>query len=58
MNGMQMGPPSGGDLMGTLVVVAGALATLYAFVLAFRATLWPGETACDHPKHLILRDDR
>jgi len=58
MNSMQMGPPAGGDLLGTLVVIAGALVTVLAFVLAFRATLWPGETAPDHPKNLILRDDR
>ncbi len=58
MNDMQMGPPSGGDILGTLAVVAGALATLCAFVLAFRATLCPGETSPDHPKNLIFRDDR
>ncbi len=58
MNGMEMGPPSGGDVLGTIVVVVGALATLSAFVLAFRATLWPGETSSDHPKNLIFRDDR
>jgi hypothetical protein len=58
MNDMQMGPPAGGDLAGTLIVVVGAIATLFAFVAAFRATVWPGETAPDHPKHLILRDDR
>jgi hypothetical protein len=55
---MQMGPPAGGDMLGTIVVVAGAIATLASFVLALRATLWPGETALDHPKHLIFRDDR
>jgi hypothetical protein len=55
---MQMAPPSGGDALGTIVVIAGALATLYAFILAFRATLWPGETAPDHPKNLIFKDDR
>jgi hypothetical protein len=55
---MQMGPPAGGDLWGTLVVIAGALVTALAFVLAFRATFWPGETTPDHPKNLILRDDR
>ena len=58
MNGMQMAPPSGGDVLGSIVVVAGAIATLYAFLLAFRATVRPGETAPDHPKHSILRDDR
>ena len=58
MNNMQMAPPAGGDVLGTLVVIAGALVTVLAFVLAFRATFWPGETAPDHPKNIILRDDR
>jgi hypothetical protein len=58
MNGMPMSPPAGGDAAGTVVVIAGALVTLLAFVLAFRATLWPGETAADHPKNIILREDR
>jgi hypothetical protein len=55
---MQMGPPAGGDIPGTIVVIAGAIVTLVAFGLAFRATFWPGETASDHPKNLIFRDDR
>jgi hypothetical protein len=55
---MQMGPPPGGDPLGTIVVIAGTIATALAFVLAFRATVWPGETAADHPKRLILEDDR
>jgi hypothetical protein len=58
MSGMQMGPPPGGDLLGTIVVIAGALVTLLAFVLAFRVTFWPGETAPDHPKNIIFKDDR
>lgn len=58
MNDMQMGPPAGGDLFGTLVVVAGSLATLAAFVWAVWATIRPGETAPEHPKNHILRDDR
>jgi hypothetical protein len=58
MNDMQMGPPTGGDIPGTIVVIVGAFVTLLAFVLAFRATLWPGETASDHPKNLIFKDDR
>lgn len=56
MNGMHMGPPAGGDIAGTIVVVAGALFTLLAFVLAVRATVWPGETAPGHPKNLIFKD--
>jgi hypothetical protein len=55
---MSTAPPPSGDLLGTVVVIAGMLATLAAFVFAFRATLWPGETAPDHPKRSILEDDR
>lgn len=58
MNGMQMGPPHGNDILGVIVVVSGALATLWVFILAFRATLWPGEEEVDHPKYLIFKDDR
>ena len=58
MNEMQMSPPAGGDALGTVVVIAGVVAMLCAFVIAFRVTLWPGETAPDHPKNLILKDDR
>ncbi len=53
-----MGPPAGGDIVGIIVVLAGAVATFLVFVLAFRATLWPSETAPDHPKHLIFKDNR
>lgn len=56
MNGM--GPPGGGDLLGTLVVIAGTIATVYAFVVAVRTTLHPGELEVTHPKQLILKDDR
>ena len=58
MNEMQMGPPPGGDVLGTIVVVGGALATLYAFVMTVWVTLRPGEKGPDHPKNLVLRDDR
>jgi hypothetical protein len=55
---MSMGPPSGGDLFGFVVVAAGALATAASFFLAARATFRPGEREPGHPKNLILRDDR
>jgi hypothetical protein len=58
VNGMQMAPPAGGDIFGTIVVIVGALATLYAFVVAVRSTVSPGEHAPSHPKYLILEDDR
>jgi hypothetical protein len=58
MNDMSAGPQFGGDVLGTIIVVAGALATLLAFVIAFRVTIWPGETSPDHPKNLIFKSDR
>lgn len=58
MNDMSMKPPPGGDPLGTTVLVLGVLVTLLTFVLAFRATFWPHETAADHPKRSILKDDR
>jgi len=58
VNEMQMGPPAGGDLLGTIVVIAGAIATLYTFVVAVRTTFRPGETDGAHPKLLIFKDDR
>jgi hypothetical protein len=58
MNGMPMTPPAAGDPLGTIVVIFGAIATLYAFIVAIRTTLHPGETDAGHPKRLILKDDR
>jgi hypothetical protein len=53
-----MGPPGGGDVLGTIAVIVGAILTLYTFVVAVRTTFRPGETAADHPKLLILDEDR
>ena len=58
MNGMQMGPPMGGDPVGAAILILGALVTIASFVLAIKFTLWPGESDAGHPKYLILRDDR
>ncbi len=58
MNDMQMGPPPGGDPLGMTVVIVGAIVTVLAFALAFRATFWPGETAPEHPKNIIFKDGR
>jgi hypothetical protein len=54
----RMGPPAGGDLLGTIVVIVGAILTLYTFVLAVRTTFRPGENDDAHPKMLIFKDDR
>jgi len=53
-----MGPPAGGDVLGTIVVVVGAILTLYTFVVAVRTTFRPGEREDAHPKRLIFKDDR
>ena len=58
MNGMQMGSPFGSDPFGTAVVIIGTAAASVTFVLAFRATFWPGETAPEHPKNIIFKDGR
>ncbi len=57
MNGMQM-QPTHGDALGWIVVVAGAVATLWTIGAALYWTFQPGETNPDHPKYLILKDDR
>ena len=46
------------DPLGVAVVVLGAVATVVAFVLAVRMTVWPGESDPEHPKRAILREDR
>jgi NADH:ubiquinone oxidoreductase subunit 6 (subunit J) len=53
-----MGPPAGGDILGTIVVIVGAILTLYTFVVAVRTSIRPGETEDAHPKLLIFKDDR
>lgn len=41
-----------------LVVVAAFTASVYAIVAAIWFTAAPGETRKDHPKHLVLKEDR
>jgi hypothetical protein len=41
-----------------LVVAFGVIAALLAIVLAVRFSIWPGETAEDHPKRLIFKENR
>jgi hypothetical protein len=55
---MQMVPPAGGDPLGTIVVMLGILATGYAFFVAIRITIRPGESGDEHPKRLIFKDGR
>lgn len=60
MNGMQHmnTTPSGGDPLGWVIAAGGTIATLWVIALAIRLLITPGETAPDHPKLLILKDDR
>lgn len=45
-------------MIGWIIVGIGAVATLWTICAAIYWTIWPGETDADHPKRLILRDDR
>jgi hypothetical protein len=57
MNDMQM-QPTHGDVLGWIVVIIGTLGTIYTIVAAVYWTFRPGEASPDHPKYLILKDDR
>jgi hypothetical protein len=57
-DGMQMGPPAGGDPIGLAIIIVGVVVTLWTVVFAIRASVWPGESDPRHPKYLILKDDR
>ncbi|MGH7709502.1 MAG: hypothetical protein ACREM6_16545 [Vulcanimicrobiaceae bacterium] len=50
--------PHGFDPLGIVVVAVGAIATALTFAIAIRAFVAPGETRSDHPKLLVLREDR
>lgn len=45
-------------LLGWLVIVVGALATVGTIVAALYWTIRPGEQDPHHPKYTILRSDR
>ncbi|HKU66244.1 MAG TPA: hypothetical protein VJP85_00555 [Candidatus Baltobacteraceae bacterium] len=45
-------------MIGWIIVGVGAVATLWAFAASIYWTIRPGETQPDHPKYLILRNDR
>lgn len=47
-----------GDPFGWLIVVGGAFVTGATIILAVRLLLRPGEKEPDHPKRLILDDER
>jgi hypothetical protein len=45
-------------VIGWAIVAVGTLATLWTIAAAMYWTIRPGETNPDHPKYLILRNDR
>lgn len=45
-------------MIGAIIVAVGTAATLWSIGAAIYFTVWPGETNPDHPKLLILRNDR
>lgn len=60
MNGMEHihSAPFSGDAGGWIVTVVATILTLWTIALAIRFLVMPGETRSDHPKLLILKDDR
>lgn len=57
MNGM-MAQPSPHDVLGWMVVVIGAITTIATIVASVYWTVRPGENDPQHPKRLVLKDDR
>jgi hypothetical protein len=45
-------------MIGGIIVAVGTIATLWTICAAVYWTVHPGETDPDHPKRLILRNDR
>ncbi|MDQ2680804.1 MAG: hypothetical protein M3Y21_07275 [Candidatus Eremiobacteraeota bacterium] len=52
-----MQPPAHA-VLGWIVVGAGSLVTVWTIAIALYWMVRPGETDPDHPKRLILRNDR
>ena len=57
MNGMQMQPPAH-DVLGWSIVIAGSALTLWSMAASVYWTIRPGETQPNHPKRIVLRNDR
>ncbi|MEO6835856.1 MAG: hypothetical protein ABI231_08120 [Candidatus Tumulicola sp.] len=51
-------PPVRDDVLGWIAVVAGTIVTLWTIGAALYWTFRPGERDPQHPKRLILKDDR
>lgn len=59
MNAMDMHVASfANDPAGWIIALGGAFLTLWTIGFAVVATIAPGETDPNHPKLLILKDDR
>lgn len=59
MSGLPMAFQSFGvDPLGWIIASAGAAVTFWTIIFAIRAMLSPGECDTNHPKQLILKDDR
>ena len=50
--------PKPGDWVGWIVIAVGTLATIWTIGASLYWTFLPGEREPEHPKNLILRDDR
>lgn len=46
------------DVLGWMVIILGAMATVGTIVAAAYWTIRPGEREPNHPKYLILKSDR
>lgn len=45
-------------MIGWIIVASGCAATLWTVGAAIYWMVWPGETDLDHPKRIVLRQDR
>lgn len=50
--------PVSGDWFGWIIVIVGAIATVWTIGASIYWIIWPGEREPAHPKNLILRSDR
>jgi hypothetical protein len=50
--------PRGNDPIGWIIVAAGTIVTVWTIAAAVYWTLRPGETDPDHPKNMVLKDNR
>jgi hypothetical protein len=58
MSEMPMLPTLAHDPLGWAVIACGAIATTFTILISIYWVIRPGESDPNHPKNLILRDDR